>query len=67
VNAAQGGPVSWAACLIPGLEALNALEPAAAGAPVPALYVAWAGLYATIYASAALLVGAALVHGREVA
>jgi hypothetical protein len=67
---AGGGPgAGWPAAALawlPGLEALNALEAAAAGAPVPALYVAWAALYATMYVSAALLVGAALVHGREV-
>jgi hypothetical protein len=66
---AGGGGRGGSAVLawLPGLETLNALEAAAAGAPVPALYVAWAGLYATMYAAAALLVGAALVHGREVA
>jgi hypothetical protein len=52
---------------VPGLEVLNALEPAAAGAPIRPLYVAWAAVYGTMYALAALQVGAALMHGREVA
>ena len=53
--------------VVPGLEVLNALEPAAAGAPIRPVYVAWAAVYGTMYALAALQVGAALMHGREVA
>jgi hypothetical protein len=65
---AAGGPALGAlALVVPDLERLNMLAAAAGGAPIPALYVAWAGLYATMYAFAALLVGAALMHGREVA
>ncbi len=63
----SGGFAGLLVAPVPGLEALNALEAAAAGAPIPAVYVAWAGVYATMYAAAALLVGAALLHGREVA
>jgi hypothetical protein len=66
-NPLDGGTLGAVASLLPGLEALNALEAAAAGVQVPTLYVATAGLYATMYAVAALLVGAALMEAREVA
>ncbi len=66
-EASSGGLAGLPLVLVPGLEALNGLAPAAAGAPIPVLYVAWAGVYAIMYAGAALLVGAALMHGREVA
>jgi hypothetical protein len=64
---AAGEAGGWAAALVPGLERLNVLEAAAAGWCVAPAYVAWAALYATMYSGAALLVGAALMHGREVA
>lgn len=66
-TAGGGGILGIVGSAVPGLEVLNALEPAAAGAPIRALYVAWAAVYATMYAAAALQVGAALMHGREVA
>jgi hypothetical protein len=62
-----GGILGVVGSAVPGLEVLSVLEPAAAGAPIRALYVAWAAVYATMYAAAALQVGAALMHGREVA
>lgn len=60
-------PLVWALSVVPGLEALNVLEATAGGASVGMLYVAAAGLYATMYVLSALLIGAALIHGREVA
>ena len=62
-----GGVLRVASGIVPGLEALNALEAAAGGATVSGLYVASAGIYATMYAGAALLLGAALMQAREVA
>jgi ABC-type transport system involved in multi-copper enzyme maturation permease subunit len=52
--------------LVPGLEILNVMEAAAAGQGVGGSYVAWSALYATMYIVAALLVGTALMHGREI-
>lgn len=51
---------------LPGLEAFNAVVATAAGVTVPWLYVAWAAIYATIHVLIALLVGGALLQGREV-
>ena len=53
--------------VIPGLEALNGLEAAAAGEPIGVGYVALAAAYAFCYVMALLLVGAALLQEREVA
>jgi hypothetical protein len=66
-NPLDGGVFGLVQGVLPGLEALNALEAAAAGAPVPGLYVASAAVYATMYAGAAILIGAASIQAREVA
>jgi hypothetical protein len=63
----DGGFWGGVGMLLPGLEALNALEAVAGGASVGGLYVASAAVYATMYAGAALLVGAAFLGLREVA
>ncbi len=63
----SGGILAAFGSIVPGLEALNALEAAAGGATVDGLYVASAAIYATMYAGAAILVGAALMQAREVA
>jgi hypothetical protein len=60
-------PAALALGAIPGLEALNGVEAAAAGVPIGAGYVALAALYAFCYVMALLLVGAALLQEREVA
>lgn len=61
-----GGASGIVLAPVPGLEAMNGLAAAGAGLGIPIMYVAWAGLYAALYATAALLVGGALFHGREV-
>ena len=51
--------------VVPGLEALSGVEAAATGVEVGAGYLALAALYAALYIAAFLLVGAALLQGRE--
>ncbi len=66
-NPLDGGILGAISSLLPGLETLNALEPAASGFTIPFLYIVTAGVYATMYVSVALLIGAALMEAREVA
>lgn len=51
--------------IVPGLEALNGLEAAAAGLSVGMGYVCWASVYAALYSAAAVLIGAAALQRRE--
>lgn len=62
-----GGLGGWALVAVPGLEAFSGIEAAAGGAAIPVRYLLTAGLYAGLYAAAALALGAALLERREVA